>query len=57
MGGYGSGRRDDGPTVEDALALDLPRLLRDRLVRPGQGWQGSLVWTDTVMGEQVASVG
>lgn len=57
MGGYGSGRSGGRPTVEDGLTLDLAKLLRDRLFRPGQGWAGSIVWTYVGTGERVGSIG
>ncbi len=56
MGGYGSGRYGGRPTVEAGLTLDLAKLIRDRLFRPGQGWGGSLVWTNTGTGERVGSI-
>ncbi|HYF53926.1 MAG TPA: hypothetical protein VEA41_06680 [Salinarimonas sp.] len=57
MGGYGSGRSGGGPTIEDGLALDLGKLMRGRLFRPGQAWGGSIVWTNTRTGEQISSIG
>lgn len=57
MGGYGSGRYGGRPTVEDGLTLDLAKLLRDRLFRPGQVCGGSLIWTNTRTGERVGSIG
>jgi hypothetical protein len=56
MGGYGSGLHGGGPTTEDGLNLSLPKLMRDRLFRPGCAWGGSLVWTDTTTGERVGSI-
>ncbi len=44
MGGYGSGRSGGRPTTENGLTLSLSKLLRDRLLRPGCVWGGSLVW-------------
>jgi hypothetical protein len=37
MGGYGSGRRGGGPTVESEFAfrIDIDALRRDGLIRPG----------------------
>lgn len=57
MGGYGSGRSGGRPTVEDGLTLDLAKLLRDRLLRPGQAWGGSLTWTNTRTKREIASIG
>ncbi len=57
MGGYGSGRSGGRPTTEDGLTLSLPKLLRDKLFRPGCGWSGSLIWTNTTTGERVGSIG
>jgi hypothetical protein len=56
MGGYGSGRSGGWPTTEDGLTLSLPKLMADRLFRPGCLWGGSLVWKDTSTREQVASL-
>lgn len=57
MGGMGSGRYGGRPTVEDALALDLSRLLRDRLIRPGATIVSSLHWKNTRTGAEIASIG
>lgn len=57
MGGYGSGRQGGRPTVGDGLTLDLSKLLRDRLLRPGQSYGGSIVWSYVGSGERVGSVG
>jgi hypothetical protein len=35
MGGIGSGNHGGRPTVEDGLVLDLNRLIRQRIFRPG----------------------
>jgi hypothetical protein len=56
MGGPNSGRYGGRPTVESCLILDLNKLLRDRLFRPGHSDSGSLVWTRVGSGEQVGSV-
>jgi hypothetical protein len=56
MGGFGSGRSGGRPTTSDGLTLDLAKLLRDRLFRPGQAWGGSLVWTNTTTGARVGSI-
>ncbi len=57
MGSITSGNHGGRPTVEDGLTLNLAKLLRDRLFRPGQSWGGSLVWTNTRTGERVGSIG
>src|SRR3954462_11623131 len=56
MGGFGSGNQGGRPTVEDSLALDLAKLLRDRLIKPGCYSWGPLIWKNTRTGEQVASI-
>ena len=43
MGGFGSGRISGRSVVEESLALDLNRLLRDRNFRPGDRVTGSLI--------------
>ncbi|MEM1151561.1 MAG: hypothetical protein AAGI03_13545 [Pseudomonadota bacterium] len=55
MGGYGSGRPRTNSYVEDAIALDLGKLIRDQLLRPGC-WRGSLVWRNTETQEETASI-
>jgi len=58
MGGLGSGdwyRFDKKPTVEGCRVLDINRLARDGMLRPG--WCGSIVWTDQRTGEQTSSAG
>jgi len=35
MGGYGSGRRGGGPTVQSAFRVEIDALRRDGLIRPG----------------------
>lgn len=57
MGGMGSGRYGGRPVVEDALALDLSKLLRDRLIRPGYSIASSLHWRNTRSGAEIASIG
>lgn len=57
MGGMGSGRHGGRPTVEDALALDLGKLLRDKLIRPGYSITSSLHWRNTRSGAEIASIG
>jgi hypothetical protein len=56
MGGYGSGNRGGRPTIEDGLVLDLNRLIRDRLFRPGT-WSGSIIWSEVDSGRKVACIG
>jgi hypothetical protein len=57
MGGFGSGRYGGRPTVEDGLALNLAKLLRDRLIRPGATVASSLHWRNTKTGAEIASIG
>lgn len=57
MGGYGSGRSGGRPTVESGLTLDLYRLIRQGLVKPGCHCSGPIVWTRVGTGERVASIG
>jgi hypothetical protein len=57
MGGYNSGRYGGRPTVGSGLTLDLYRLVRQQLFRPGQNLSGSIVWTRVGSGERVNSVG
>ena len=56
MGGYGSGRQNGRPTVEDGLALDLAKLLRDGFFVRGQRTCGTLHWRDVKLGKEVNSV-
>lgn len=56
MGGCGSGRRREKPVLEDGLALDLCKLLRDGLIKPGVTG-GSLVWRESHSGQETASLG
>lgn len=56
MGGFGSGNHGGRPTVEDSLALDLAKLLRDRLIKPDCYSWGPLIWKNTRTGEQVAFI-
>ena len=56
MGGSGSGRYGGRATVENGLTLDLPKLMRDQLFRPGCVWGGSLIWKIVSTGETVSSV-
>lgn len=57
MGGYGSGQYGGRPTVEDGLTLDLSKLLRDRLIRPGSTIVSSLHWRNTRTRQEIASIG
>ena len=57
MGGYGSGRYGGRPTVEDSLTLNLPRLLKDRLLKVGAWTFGALRWTVVSTGKEIASMG
>lgn len=56
MGGFGSGRPRSRITVEDALALDLPTLISDDLLRSGKA-SGALVWRLAGSGEETGSIG
>jgi hypothetical protein len=56
MGGIGSGNHGGRPTVEDGLVLDLNRLIRQRIFRPG-GWSGSIVWSEVHSGRETARIG
>jgi hypothetical protein len=57
VGGYGSGRHGGRPTVEGGLTLDLYRLIRQGLFKPGQYRSGSIVWAEVGTGEPVAWLG
>lgn len=60
MGGSGSGsywRWNSKQTVEDGLTLDLCKLIRQRLVIPGQHVSHTLIWSRVSDGEKVASIG
>jgi hypothetical protein len=57
MGGFGSGRYSNGPTVESGLALDISSLLRQRTILPGDRVSGTLRWRSDQTGEQTASIG
>jgi hypothetical protein len=60
MGGYGSGRRygaDPKETVEDCLILSSAKLQSDGLIREGLSASGSLRWTGSWTGEEIASAG
>lgn len=45
------------PELESALCLNLPRLLKQRLLVPGCIKSGSLHWTNSYTKQEVASVG
>jgi hypothetical protein len=44
MGGYGSGRRNGGPTVEDALRLDIDKMKRWGVMQPGAHLFGEMTF-------------
>ena len=58
MGGRGSGRWSGTgrPTVGDALALNINKLVRDGIVRHGVHGSGSLIWSHGITGEQIGSI-
>jgi hypothetical protein len=56
MGGVGSGRSGGRPTVEDGLSLDIDTLRRQGLIRTGDGWGGTLTWSDAYTGCHRASI-
>ncbi len=41
--------------LEDGLKLDLNRLIRQNLVRPGAAWGSTIHWNDCFSGKEVAS--
>src|SRR5215217_2658497 len=57
MGGSGSGNHGGRPTVEGGLVLDLYRLIRQGTFKPGQSRSGSIIWTETHSGREIASMG
>ena len=60
MGGLGSGtwtRWSTKSVIESGLTLDLYKLIRDGAFLPGQITIGSLTWTRSHSGEEVASIG
>jgi hypothetical protein len=57
MGGYGSGRSGGRATTDSGITLNLSTLLRDQRFQPGCAWSGSLVWTNTSIGERICSIG
>jgi hypothetical protein len=58
MGGYGSGRSGGGPTVEDGLAINLSKLLKDKLIEPNTSrWNATLIWRNVRTGEETARIG
>ena len=59
MGGLGSGQRPGRTrkrTVDECLTLSMNQLMRDRLVGSDRHEGGTLHWTRTATGEEVASV-
>lgn len=54
MGGYSSGRPVKRAVLEDGLPLDLGKLIREGLIRPGS-WAPSLIWRRVQTGEKTAS--
>ena len=54
MGGYGSGRPVERAVFEDGFPLDLGKLIREGLIRPGS-WRHSLIWRWVRTGEETAS--
>ena len=56
VGGYNSGRHGGRPTVGSGLTLDLYKLIRQGLLKPGQYRGGSFIWTRVGSGERVGSV-
>ena len=56
MGGYNSGRHGGRPTVGSGLTLDLYKLIRQGLLKPGQYRGGSFIWTRVGSKERVGSV-
>ena len=56
MGGYNSGRHGGRPTVGSGLTLDLYKLIRQGLLKPGQYRGGSIIWTRVGSGERVGWV-
>lgn len=57
MGGFGSGRYNNGLTVESGLALDINALLRQGIILPGDRVSGTLRWHSDRTGEQRAVIG
>ena len=59
MGGLGSGRYSGcgKATVEDGLTLDINKLVREGIIRPGQWCSGTRRWTWVATGEEVGSIG
>ena len=56
MGNCNSGRSGGRPTTESGLTLNLYRLIRQGLFRPGKHVSGSIVWTRVGTGERVGDV-
>jgi hypothetical protein len=57
MGGFGSGNHGGRATVEDGLVLDLNRLIRLRMFKPGETSSGSIVWIEVYSGRKTAYIG
>ena len=56
MGGMGSGRPPNGPTLDASIPLDLPKLHRDGLLPPSRKVEGSLTWRSVSSGHKAASM-
>jgi hypothetical protein len=57
MGGSGSGNHGGRPTIENGLVLDLTRLIRQGLLRPGATCAGTITWKDTRSGRETGRIG
>lgn len=57
MGGLGSGRPRQRPTVEDGLTIDVGKLFRGGANGPRSTLAGSFTWRSTSTGEETASIG
>lgn len=57
MGGFGSGRQGGRPTTDSGLVLDVGRLLRQRILRPGEARTGTILWTYVGSDQKAGSVG
>jgi hypothetical protein len=56
MGGLMSGRYGGRPTVESTRTLDLYKLIRQGLLRPGHNLSRSIVWTRAGSDEPVGAI-
>jgi hypothetical protein len=54
MGGWGSGRQNGRPLVDDSLKIDISEMVRRGWLRPGESSTGSLSWSTN--GEYRSSV-